>query len=126
MIRLLSDEVSVGSGEVCILVSFDAKAARIEDKKAKGRAQTRITRHLTLISNRINQGKSTDDLEQSFREYLRDVMFSHYVDMVSINDFVYDCRKIFTEYRENITLAGFKVDYKVYNYEGEDEDVQVE
>lgn len=125
MIRLLSDEVAESSGEVCIVVSFDAKAARIEDKETKGRAQTKITRHLTLISNRINQGKSTDDLEQTFREYLRDVMFRHYVDMVSINDFLYDCVKVFTEYRENITLAGFKVDYNVYNYEGEDEDVQV-
>lgn len=120
MIRLAKTEKSTSSSQIYLTIQIDAKRASIRDIQKKGEVQSNIDKKLNSFAGDITCGRNTDSIEQEFREYLRYDLFKHYVDIVSINDFVYDLKITLKTFRENIGLAGYKTSYEYINYEGAD------
>jgi hypothetical protein len=116
MIKLTDvEKVEAGSGQIYITVLIDAKAAEIPRKNSKGDVEREIDKRLVRLSQAVTARRDTDNVEQEFREYLKEVLFKHYMDPVAINDFIYDSRQVFIRYRENIVLAGFQISHKYLN-----------
>jgi len=110
-----------GSGHVFIGITLDASAAHLHSPSGLGRATSVLDEHIAKFSDAAIHGRTTDYIEQEFKEYLRDVLFVHYYDPVSINNFVYDLKNVFLEFSLNIVLAGYKITYGFKNYIDEDE-----
>ena len=121
MIKLVKVEKAESSGQIWMTSFIDAKAAGIKVRHDAALAENEIGKRLVAQSQAVTGRRDTDEIEQEFREYLRDGLFKHYVDILSINDYIYESRQVFIQYRQNIVLAGFNM---VYKYSGKvEEDV---
>lgn len=119
MIKLLSAKKEETNNQLYLTIQIDAKAADIISQDQKGIVGNEISKHLVILSNAITLNGNVDYIEQEFRKFLRDILFKHYVNMTSINDFIYDIKKIFVAFRDNVIMAGYSTIYEFINYEGE-------
>jgi len=113
MIKLSNVETS-DSGQLWMVTHIDAKAADIHVRRDAATAENELSKRLVALSNAVNSSRDTDMIEQDMREYMREVLFRHYVDVLSINDYIYDARQAFIQYKQNVILAGFNMMYKYY------------
>ena len=120
MIGLIEVEKSSSNSQIYFTIQIDAKRAVIKDSQGKGKVQNIIDKKIASFAAAVTNNKDTDPIEQGLREYLRDDLFKHYVDIISINDFIYDLKKALRTFKQNIALAGYKTSYKYTNYEGVD------
>ncbi len=120
MIELVKAEKSENSGQLWMTIFIDAQAAGIKYRSEAARASSEIGKRLTALSEAVTGGADHGPVEQEFREYLREVLFRHYVDVIAINDFIYESRQAFIKYKENVVLAGFNMEYKYYGEVEED------
>lgn len=114
MIKLIKVEKAEESGQIWMTTMIDAKAARIDVRADAGKIENEIGKRLVALSQAVTTNSDYDPIEQDFREYLRDDLFKHYVDILSINDYIYGARQTFIFFKENIILAGFHMVYKYY------------
>ena len=126
MIKLSKVESAETTGQIYLTIVVDAKTANIKSRECKNAAEQCIGHHLVLLSQAVTAKKHTDIIEQAFKKYLCDNLFKHYVDIISINNFIYNSREVFREYKDNIMLAGFNMTYEYLNYhEKEKENVRL-
>lgn len=126
MIKLSKAEKAETTGQLYMTILIDAKAAGIINRGRKNVAEQSIGRHLVFLSQAVTAKEDTGSIEQEFKEYLCESLFKHYVDVISINDFIYNSRQTFHEYKDNIVLAGFHMMYEYLNdYKREEEDVRI-
>lgn len=124
MIKLLKAEKVETTGQIYMTILIDAKAASITSRNHKNITEKNVGQHLVRLSQVITAKRDTNTVEQEFKEYLCECLFKHYVDIISINDFIYDSKQSFSKYKDNIMLAGFHMLYEYLNdYEKEEEDV---
>jgi len=116
MIRLSSVTLSEASSALYLKIQLDAKSADIHTQKAKIKAEQCINKKFIKLSNAINNRDSTDGIEQGMREFFRERFFKHFVDIISINNFIYDMKINFIKYRKNIALAGYETTFEFLNY----------
>lgn len=116
MIKLVNVTLSEASSALYLKIQLDAEAADIHNQKAKAKAEQCIGKKLVTLSNAIRNGAATDGIEQGMREFFRERFFRHFVDVISINDFIYDMRVNFIKYKKNIALAGYETTFEFLNY----------
>lgn len=113
MIKLVNVE-KAESGQLWLTSFIDATAAGIKVRHEAALVENEISKRFVVLSKAVADRRDTGIIEQEFREYLRDGLFKHYVDVLSINDYVYETRQAFIKYRENVILVGFNTIYKYY------------
>lgn len=119
MIWLTESSIEASIGRINFIIRIDAKAARIEDSSKMGSVQEALNSKILGFSNDIRDKKDYSEYEQELKEYLCNDLFKYGIDVVAVNDFIYDLRINIIKFSENISITGFSIDYKYKNYEGE-------
>jgi len=115
MIWLTKIEKSESNNQVYFTVLVDAKYADIKDSKKKGLAQGELDKKIASLAAVVTGSGDIDPVIQEFKEYLSEDLFKRFLDMIAINDFLYDLKTAIKFLRENIVLAGYKTSYVYKN-----------
>ena len=109
------------AGLVCFIIKIDAAAAKIENRDKKQYIESGLNIRIIRLSYEIREGlgaKSEDDL----RDFLRNELFTHYVDMNIIENFITNVKNQCVKYANDITEIGLDVLYEYENHPWKDED----
>jgi len=121
MIRLTEIERSDNNNQLYFTIRIDAKLAAIKTTSHKSEAERNINKKIAALASAVTSKQDVDPIIQDFKEYLSEYLFKHYVDIVAINEFLYNLKIMLRIFKDNIILAGYKVSFKYDNYLGEDE-----
>lgn len=119
MIWLTKSEVEPNTGRIGFTIKIDAKAARIDETSKVKRVQIKLDKKINDFSNDIRRNRDYSEYEQDLKEYLCNDLFRYSINIIAVNDFIYDLKTNILKYSENIAIAGFSITYVYKNYEGE-------
>jgi hypothetical protein len=88
MIKILK-HLRKEKGLYLITTELDAKAAGITTKSEKDIIDYLLENHLIKVSDNIEN----EFIVEHFKEFLIEVVFTHYVDLVSVLNYIYDIRE---------------------------------
>lgn len=119
MIWLTKSEIDTNIGRINFTIRIDAKAARISESKKMGKIQSALNSKIDAFSNDLRRGRDFSEYEQALKEYLCNEVFKYGINIVAVNDFIYDIRLSILKFSKNIAIAGLIISYEYKNYEGE-------
>lgn len=120
MIWFTGSNVDVNVGSVNFTIRIDAKAARISESGKMRKAQLALDKRITdLVNDLRNSRRDYSEYEQKLKEYLCNDLFKYGINVIAVNDFIYDLKINILKFSENIALAGFSTNYEYKNYEGQ-------
>ena len=120
MIWLTKSEIESNTGRLWFTIKIDVKAARLVEVLEIKKVQMTLDKKINDLSNDLRiHGDYYSKEEQDLKEYLCDVLFKYSINLVAINDFIYDLRVNILKHAKNIAIAGLTIMYCYKNYEGD-------
>jgi len=116
MIWLTKVEKSMHTGQIDFLVCIDAKAACIKDSPRMKVVQRDLDKRINAFTIDVRKKRDYNESEEKLKSYLCDDLFRHSVDIIAVNDFIYDLKKNTLDFSQNISLAGHSTSYIYKNF----------
>ena len=108
-------------GLVCFIIKIDAGAAKIENKDKKLYVESQLHTRIVRLSYEIREGIGAKS-EEELRRFLREELFSHYLDMNIIERFITNLKNQCIKYASDITDVGLDILFEYENHPWKDED----
>ena len=116
MIWLTGVEKSMHTGQIDFCVCIDAKAAAIKESPRMRAVQHDLDKLINNFTIDVRKKRDYNESEEKLKNYLCENLFRYSVDIIAVNDFIYDLKKGILDYSENICLAGYSVSYVYKNF----------
>jgi hypothetical protein len=114
----ISKTVRKEKGLCLIVTELDAKAADINTECEKDVIDYRLEEHLIKLSDHVDN----DTVIKCLKEFLIESVFTHYIDMVGILNYIYTIRNVIKVMKNHPSHSKFLFVTKFRNYEGEESD----
>ena len=114
MIKILKT-VKKEKGLCLIVTEIDAKAADINTEFEKDVIDYRLEEFLITLSDHVDN----DTVIKRFKDFLVESVFTHYIDMVGILNYIYTMRNVIKVARKHPSHSKFLFTTEFKNYEGD-------
>lgn len=121
MIWLTKLEIATQTDRVEFTVCVDASAAGIRDRVKMRLVEHELDKKIDVFSVGVRRGENYNEGEQGLKNYLCDDLFKYGigVDVVAINNFIYNLKINILRFTENMGIAGYLIIYQYKNYKEE-------
>ena len=119
MIWLTKIEKSTQTGRIDFWICIDAKAAAIKDSPRMKIVQRDLDKRINNFTIDVRKERDYNESEEELKKYLCEDLFKYSIDIIAVNNFIYDLKTYILKFAQNISLAGYSTSYIYKNFKND-------